>query len=253
MPVRAVARRTRRARSSAATAGPRSPWPAQPAAATNPPGRGSAVSAARACGACATASGAGRARRVAAERRARVGAVRRSRRLHDAVGVARRRGGPRAALPLLRHVPPADRPVRRHGGEVHRRRGDGGLGDADARPRTTPSGRSVRRSTWSPRCRRSARRSGARAARARRRADRRGGRDDRRRGRGDGRRRPGQHRLADAVGRRAGHRLVGESTRRATEQAIVYEDAGAFELKGKAGLDARSGGRCGSSRASAAR
>jgi hypothetical protein len=29
---------------------------------------------------------------------------------------------------------------------------------------------------------------------------------------------------------------VGESTRRATEQAIVFEDAGAFELKGKEGL-----------------
>ena len=29
---------------------------------------------------------------------------------------------------------------------------------------------------------------------------------------------------------------VGESTRRATEQAIVYEDAGSFELKGKEGL-----------------
>ncbi len=30
--------------------------------------------------------------------------------------------------------------------------------------------------------------------------------------------------------------LVGESTRRATEQAVVYEDAGAHELKGKEGL-----------------
>ena len=28
--------------------------------------------------------------------------------------------------------------------------------------------------------------------------------------------------------------LVGESTRRATEQTIAYEDAGAHELKGKA-------------------
>ena len=32
--------------------------------------------------------------------------------------------------------------------------------------------------------------------------------------------------------------LVGEATRRATEQAIVYEDAGAHELKGKDGPDA---------------
>ena len=30
--------------------------------------------------------------------------------------------------------------------------------------------------------------------------------------------------------------LVGEATRRATEQAVVYESAGNFELKGKAGL-----------------
>ena len=40
--------------------------------------------------------------------------------------------------------------------------------------------------------------------------------------------------------------FVGEATRRATEQAIVYEDAGAFELKGKEGRR-RSGGRCASS------
>jgi class 3 adenylate cyclase/tetratricopeptide (TPR) repeat protein len=33
-----------------------------------------------------------------------------------------------------------------------------------------------------------------------------------------------------------GRVYVGESTRRATERAIVYEDAGAFELKGKEGL-----------------
>jgi class 3 adenylate cyclase/tetratricopeptide (TPR) repeat protein len=34
----------------------------------------------------------------------------------------------------------------------------------------------------------------------------------------------------------AGSVYVGEATRRATEQAIVYEDAGTFELKGKEGL-----------------
>jgi class 3 adenylate cyclase/tetratricopeptide (TPR) repeat protein len=34
----------------------------------------------------------------------------------------------------------------------------------------------------------------------------------------------------------AGSVYVGEATRRSTEQAIVYEDAGTFELKGKAGL-----------------
>jgi class 3 adenylate cyclase/tetratricopeptide (TPR) repeat protein len=34
----------------------------------------------------------------------------------------------------------------------------------------------------------------------------------------------------------AGNVFVGEATRRATEQTVVYEDAGAFELKGKEGL-----------------
>ena len=34
----------------------------------------------------------------------------------------------------------------------------------------------------------------------------------------------------------AGGVLVGEATRRATEAAFVYEDAGSFEMKGKAGL-----------------
>ena len=46
--------------------------------------------------------------------------------------------------------------------------------------------------------------------------------------------------------------LVGEATRRATEQTVVYEDAGAHELKGKE-EPCRSGGRYGSSRAPAAR
>ena len=36
-----------------------------------------------------------------------------------------------------------------------------------------------------------------------------------------------------AVGGEPGSAFVGEATRRATEQAIVYEDAGSFELKGK--------------------
>ena len=76
-----------------------------------------------------------------------------------------------------------------------------------------------------------------RAARAGRRPDRRGGGDARRRGRGDGRRRPRQHRLARPVGGGAGERLVGESTRRATEQAVVYEDAGSVRAEGQGGPD----------------
>ena len=71
-------------------------------------------------------------------------------------------------------------------------------------------------------------------ARPRRRADRRGRRHARRRGSGHGRRRPRQHRGADPVRSRAGHRCSSATpTRRATELTIVYEDAGAHELKGK--------------------
>ena len=46
--------------------------------------------------------------------------------------------------------------------------------------------------------------------------------------------------------------FVGGATRRATEQAVVYEEAGAFELKGKDGLTPL-WRPCGSSRAHAAR
>ena len=47
--------------------------------------------------------------------------------------------------------------------------------------------------------------------------------------------------------------LVGESTRRATEAAIAYEDAGAHELKGKDGLDSALAGAARRLRACAAR
>ena len=70
------------------------------------------------------------------------------------------RRSPRAATPrrcassspLLRHAPAADRALRRHGREVHRRRGDGGVGHADRDTRTTPSALSGRRSTSSRPC-----------------------------------------------------------------------------------------------------
>ena len=91
----------------------------------------------RFCGECGTALTADAPRRRAARRRA---AERRlvSVLFADLVGFttlsecARRRGGARAPLALLRHLPAADRALRRHGREVHRRRGHGGLGHADA-------------------------------------------------------------------------------------------------------------------------
>ena len=145
----------------------------------------------------------------------RLGPVRRPRRLHAALGAARRRGGARAPLALLRHVPPADRALRRHGREVHRRRGDGGLGHADRdrgrrRARRAGGARPGRRRLGA---RRRGRRRGA--SRARRRPHRRGRGHDRRRGRGHGRRRSRQHGVARAVGRRARARSSSASRRAA--------------------------------------
>ena len=142
--------------------------------------------------------------------------------------------------------------VRRHGREVHRRRGDGRLGHTDGdrgrrRARSSGRARSRRRGL---RARGRGRRAGPSGTRGR--AHRRGSGDDRRRGPGHGRGRSRQHRLAGAVGRRAWHRLRRRVHPRATEQTIAYEDAGAFELKGKAELT-RSGGRSGSSPGCAAR
>ena len=53
--------------------------------------------------------------------------------------------------------------------------------------------------------------------------------------------------------RSPGRVFVGESTRRATEQTIVYEDAGSFELKGKEGLTPLWTGAAGRLRRRAAR
>ena len=180
----------------------------------------------RRAGACAAA-----ARRRAP---ARLGALRRPRRLHDALGAARPGGGARAPLALLRDLQPADRPLRRHGREVHRRRGDGGLGhaDRDGGRRRARGARGARPRGGGLGARRRGRR--ARAARARRRADRRGGGDDRRRGRrawspATSSTRPrGSSRPPSP-----GTVLVGDATRRATEQTVVYEDAGTHALKGK--------------------
>ena len=99
------------------------------------------------------------------------------------------------------------------------------------RPRTTPSGRCALHWTLSPLSRRLATSSArlsfgyARASSPARPLSRSGGA-------GDGRRRSRQHGRACAVGSPTAL-YVGESTRRATEQTIVYEAAGSFELKGK--------------------
>ena len=168
---------------------------------------------------------------------ARLGAVRRSRRLHVALRGARRRGRARAAVPLLRHLPAADRAVRRDGREVHRRRRDGRLGHADGdrgrrRARSPRSARPRRRGVGA---RRRGRRTGAAGAGGR--ADGRGGGHARRRGRRGWS--PATSSTPPRGSRRSPSRgtvFVGEATRRATEQTVVYEDAGAHELKGKVGL-----------------
>ena len=66
----------------------------------------------------------------ASERRLVSRSVRRPRRLHIAVRVARRGGGSRTSLPLLRHVQTSDRALRGNRGEVHRGCRDGSVGHA---------------------------------------------------------------------------------------------------------------------------
>ena len=168
---------------------------------------------------------------------ARLRALRRPRRLHAASRSRATRGDSRAALALLRHLPAADRAVRRHGGEVHRRRGDGRVGHADrdrGRCRAGGSRRArPRRGRLGARARRSAPRSFAPApgvltgeAAVTIGAE------------GEGMVAGDLVNTASRVQSVAepGSVFVGESTRRATEQTVVYEEAGAFELKGKEGL-----------------
>ena len=110
-------------------------------------------------------------------------------------------------VPLLRDGADVDRTLRRHGREVHRRRGHGGLGNAGhpggRRRASRPGGARPGRGG------RGARRRGrrARSERAGRRRHRRGRRDVARRGPGHGRRRSGEHRRARPVGGGARHRL----------------------------------------------
>ena len=154
--------------------------------------------------------GTGRGRKIGAARATggraapRLRPLCRPRRLHVRVGGPRRGGHARASLPLLRHLPAADRALRRHRREVHRRCRHGRLGDADRHGGRR--GASGARRSRPRRCRVRLGRRGrsSRAAGARRRAHRRGGYHDRRGRPGDGRRRSRQHRLAGAVGRRPG-------------------------------------------------
>ena len=149
--------------------------------------------------------------------------------------------------------PAADRALRRNGREVHRRRGDGGLGYAD-RDRRRRRARCPRR-TRSRSCGLRARRRGRslRPTSAGRSAHRRSGGHARRRGAGHGRRRPREHRLAHAVGRRAGHgvrRRVDAARDRADDRLRGRRLASSSRArKGSR----RSGGRNASLRPSAAR
>ena len=135
----------------------------------------------------------------------RVDPVRRPRRLDQPRGGPRPGGGPRPAVPLLRDRPGDDRALRRSRREVHRRRRDGGLGNAGgARGRRRargPGGAGAARGGRDPR--RGRRR---RPQCPRRSPHRRGRRDGRRRLAGDRGRRPGEHGLAAPVDGRARHR-----------------------------------------------
>ena len=123
-----------------------------------------------------------------------LGAVLRPGGLHPAVRVARSRGRPRAAVPLLRGGQDHDRPLRRNGREVHRRRGDGRVGDAHrvrGRRRTRRPGRAGPGGRGGGARGRGRR---ARPGRPRGRGDRRDGGQPGRGRRGHGGRGRGQHR-----------------------------------------------------------
>ena len=165
-------------------------------------------------------------------------ALRRPGRLHHAVGGARPGGGPRAAVARTsRTAAPIVEPLRRHRREVHRRRGDGGLGRAD-RARGRRRARRARR----PRAgRRASRRSASDLGRAR--PGRCGSASSPARSRspsgatqpGHGRRRRGQHRGARPVRGRARQVWVDETTRLLTSVArSTYVDVGIHAMKGKA-------------------
>ena len=148
--------------------------------------------------------------------------------------------------------PRRHRALRRHGREVHRRRGDGRLGRA-GRPRgRRRAGRPGRPSTSSTPCAR-LRAPTARPRAAGRRPDRRGRGHARRRRPGHGRRRPRQHRVAGSSRwRRPGTVLVGEATDarpRRGDRLRAGRRAGRSRARRRR---CRRGARCGSSPSAAA-
>ena len=171
----------------------------------------------------------------------RLGAVRRPGRVHERLGGPGRRGNARTAHAVLRPCADNDPALRRHGREVHRRRGDGGLGRADRAGGRRGAGRAGRT------------RAAGRGVHARSepegacgRLERRGRGHTRRGGPGHGRGGSRQHRLAHPERRPSpGSVLVGEPTKRASEAAVAYDDAGEHDAEGQ--------GRAGSAVAGAPR
>ena len=163
----------------------------------------------------------------------RLGPLRRPRRLHDARRGPRRRGDAGTPEPLLRSRPRRHRPLRRHGREVHRRRGDGRLGRADGARGRRRAGRA-----GGPRPRRRGQDARPGDPGPRRRPDRRGGRHPRRHEPGHGRRRPRQHRQPPAVRRAAGHRPRRRGDPARGQRAIAFEAAGRADAQGQGGAGA---------------
>ncbi len=171
-----------------------------------------------------------RPRRARRRASARHGPLRRSRRVHRHSPRAATRRHAGAPLPLLRPRKRRDRPLRRDDREVHRRRGDGGLGRAD-RPRG-------RRRARGPGGLELARRRQALGPASQARAGVLTGEAAVTLGRtepGDGGRRPRQHGLPAAVGGPARERSSwGRPPSVPPPGAIVFEAAGEQLLKGKA-------------------
>ena len=223
-------------RSSAWSAGRRWPGGAARRAGTSPEPASSAASAASPLSGAPPAAPAPAATEPVVRAASDVGAVRRPRRLHDAVGGARPGGGPRAALALLRRCRTV---VGRYGGTVEKFIGDAVMAvwgvpvahedDAERAVRAglelVDGGRGPRRArSASPGCRCA---SGSSPARWRSPsgATR----------RGDGRRRRGEHRRPGAVGGRRPGRCGSTRPRgRSRRPRSRYADAGEHALKGKA-------------------
>ena len=170
-------------------------------------------------------------RRAAGRAAPRLGAVRRPRRLHQRLGATRRGGDARAAVAATSRA--AARVIERYGGTVEKF-----IGDAVMAVWGAPDRAGGRRRAGRPR--------GARApldgARSSTPTCARGRACSPARPRSRSARAPRAWSPATSVNTASriqsaaepGTVLVGESTKRATEAAIAYEDAGVHELKGKA-------------------